>query len=331
MLLRRVRWGLLSTANINRRLIPAIRASSAGELTAVASRTLESAQTYAARWEIPLAFGSYQAMLASDQVDAVYISLPNHLHAEWAIRAMQAGKHVLCEKPLAISVDEVDRMAAASQQTGMRLAEAFMYRHHPQTKIARSLILAGRLGEVQSMWGVFNFSMGKREGNVRLVPAYGGGALYDVGVYPLSIAQYFFGSAPQRLAGFQWLGGSGVDEAFTGQMEYPGGQTAQIACSFRSPFYTQVEVIGSQGRLSLNRPFVDMENGRMLMLHAETGQVETIPVPEQELYLGQVEDMHAAILDGAPNLVTLTESRDHIRTVEALYLAARRAAVIDLP
>jgi predicted dehydrogenase len=132
-LMDRVRWGLLSTARINRQLIPAIRASDRGELSAVASRSQAAAEAYAADWDIPHAFGSYQAMLDSDRVDAVYISLPNHLHAEWAIRALRAGKHVLCEKPFALSLEEVDAMIAASRETGCYLAEAFMYRHHPQT------------------------------------------------------------------------------------------------------------------------------------------------------------------------------------------------------
>ena len=132
--MNKIRWGLLSTANINRRLIPAIRASERGELVAVASRSLESARKYAHEWDIPKAFGGYQEMLESGEVDAVYISLPNHLHAEWSIRSMQAGVNVLCEKPFAITLDEVDQMIAASQASGRVLSEAFMYRHHPQTK-----------------------------------------------------------------------------------------------------------------------------------------------------------------------------------------------------
>ena len=130
-----VRWGLISTANINRRLIPAIRSSKKGVLTAVASRSQKSAKQYADKWKIPHAFGSYQEMLDSGVVDVVYNSLPNHLHAEWSIKAMEAGKHVLCEKPFAISLEEVDQMAATSEKTGCHIAEAFMYRHHPQTKI----------------------------------------------------------------------------------------------------------------------------------------------------------------------------------------------------
>ncbi len=146
--MNKVRWGLVSTANINRRVIPAIRECQRSELVAVASRDLQQARDYAQKWEIPQAFGSYQAMLESDQVDAVYVSLPNHLHAEWAIKAMQAGKHVLCEKPFATSLQDVDRMIATSRQTGRKLAEAFMYLHHPQMDIVNQWVQSGKLGEI---------------------------------------------------------------------------------------------------------------------------------------------------------------------------------------
>ncbi|NTV37777.1 MAG: Gfo/Idh/MocA family oxidoreductase [Anaerolineales bacterium] len=145
--MNKVRWGILSTARINRRLIPAIRASRRGVVVAVASRDEARSKAYAAEWEIPQYFGSYEAMLDSGEIDAVYIGLPNHLHAEWTIKAMQAGLHVLCEKPFATSLQEVDAMIAASQQTGRVLAEAFMYIHHPQTKIVREWVRSGKLGE----------------------------------------------------------------------------------------------------------------------------------------------------------------------------------------
>lgn len=325
----KVRWGLLSTARINRRLVTAIRASSRGELVAVASREVEKARAYAAEWEIPLSFGSYEAMLASDEVDVVYISLPNHLHAEWSIRAMQAGKHVLCEKPLALSVEEVDRMIAASRETGCVLAEAFMYRHHPQTKIAGEWVRSGRLGEILLVRSVFNFALTNRP-NIRLVPEYGGGCLWDVGVYPVSFAQFILGGAPQWVCGSQWLGESGVDEAFAGLLHYRGDRAAQISASFRSPFYTVAEIIGSEGRLFLNKPFTRLEEDRHLIFYPPEGEPFEIPVPEQELYLGEVEDMHAAILDGAPCYLSLEESREHVRTVAALYASARARQVVHL-
>lgn len=327
--MEKVRWGLLSTAKINRRLIPAIQASPRGALAAVASRSQVNAAAYAQEWEIPLAFGSYQAMLNSDQIDAIYISLPNHLHAEWTIKALQAGKHVLCEKPFALSLAEVDDMIAASQQSGCVLAEAFMYRHHPQTKIAGEWVRSGRLGEPLLAWGAFNYDLNERN-NIRLEAEWGGGSLWDVGIYPMSFAQYIFGGPPVRIAGFQRTGETGIDERFTGQMDYPGGGLAQISSSFRSPYYTHFEVIGESGRLALTRPFNGMETGRQMIFFPTDGDPFEIPVPEVELYSGEVEDLHAAILDGAPPYLTLEETRNHVRTALALYEAARQGSAIDL-
>src|SRR5512140_391755 len=180
-----VNWGLLSTAHINRSVIPAIRASSRNRLAAVASRTPEAAQAYAQQWEIGRALGSYEALLADQHIDAVYISLPNHLHAEWSIRAMQAGKHVLCEKPLALTVEDVDAMADAARETARVLAEAFMYRHHAQTLKVEEIVQSGRLGTLQLIQGAFTYTL-TREGDIRLKNETGGGSIWDVGCYPIS-------------------------------------------------------------------------------------------------------------------------------------------------
>lgn len=334
----KVRWGLLSTANINRALIPPIRASQRGELAAVASRSLEKAQAYAQEWAIPKAFASYQEMLDSGEVDAVYIGLPNHLHAEWSIKAMKAGVHVLCEKPFANSLEKVDAMIAASQETGIVLAEAFMYRHHPQTKIAGELVQAGKLGEIILLQGTFNFFMSPERRDpetldVRLVPEYGGGSLWDIGVYPLSCTQYILGGPPKWVFGSQWIGETGVDESFVAQMGYPsarGSLFAQFSCSFLSEFHTFIEIVGTEGRLYLTKPFVGMDEGRSLTFFPNAGEPEEIPVPEKELYLCEVEDMHAAILDGEPSYLSLEETRNHVKTVLALYKSARKGTVVSV-
>ena len=326
----KIRWGLLSTANINRRVIPAIRESERGELVAVASRSQAPAQAYADEWDIAQAFGSYEAMLAADSVDAVYIGVPNHLHAEWWIKAIHRGRHVLCEKPFALSLAEVDEMTAVSHQTNRVLTEAFMYRHHPQTKLVGEMVRNGRLGRVTVFRGVFNFAFNTRD-NIRLVPEMGGGCLWDVGVYPLSFAQYVMGGPPQQVFGTQWLGESGVDEVFSGQMVYANGAMAQISSSFCTPFHTQVEIIGTEGRLVLNRPFTGHNDGdRKLMFYPKAGEPEEIAVPEVELYLGEVEDLHTAVLDGQPQYLTLEETRNHVKTVLALYESARSGQVVSL-
>lgn len=324
-----VRWGLLSTARINKQLIPAIRASKLGKLVAVASRDQKTAVDYADKWNIPNAFGSYQDMLTSEIIDAVYIGLPNHLHAEWSIKAMEAGVNVLCEKPFAISVDEVDQMIEASRQNKRVLSEAFMYRHHPQTKIAGEMIQSGQLGDICILRGVFNFTITNPK-NIRLVPQYGGGSLWDVGIYPISFAQFVMGGLPERVSGFQWIGKAGVDETFAGILNYSDDRMAMISSSFRMPFHTSIEILGTEGRLTLNRPFVAMDKKRQMIFHPRDGEPIKVPVSEKELYLGEVEDMNNAILDGTPTYLTLEETRNHVRTVVALYKSAQLKKIVDL-
>jgi predicted dehydrogenase len=327
--MKTVRWGLLSTANINRRVIPAIRASRRGELVAVASRDLERSRNYARKWDIPEAFGSYEAMLESGAVDAVYISLPNHLHARWSIQALRSGVHVLCEKPLAITTEEVRAMIQARDETGQVLAEAFMYRHHPQTKIAGEWVQTGRLGEIHLVRGVFSFPLSDPR-NVRLVVEYGGGSLWDVGVYPLTLAQFTYGGPPIRVYGDRWGTEDGVDLTFTGQLHYPSGGLAQIASSFRAPYQARVSIVGTEGRLTIERPFTGMDQGGGMTFHPLDGEPVGVPVPVKELYLGQVEDMHAAVLDGAAPYLSLEESLAYVGTVQALYESARTGRVISI-
>lgn len=328
--MQKVRWGLLSTANINQKLIPPIRAEERGELAAVASRSQASADAYALEWGIPLAFGSYEALLASDAVDAVYIGLPNHLHAEWSIKAMQAGKHVLCEKPFVLTMDEMDAVTDAAQETGMVIMEAFMYRHHPQTKIVGEMVRNGRLGDIRVVRGAFSFKLTDMQ-NVRMVPEWGGGCLWDVGCYPLSFAQYVMGSAPEWVMGDQFVNESGVDVVFNGMLHYSGNRIAQITGSFAAPFHTSIEIWGTEGRLELTRPFIG-QNGpeRKLLFYPLDSAAEEIVVPEKELYLGEIEDMHAAILEGKPTYLTLAETRNHMRTLLALYESAANGEVVEL-
>lgn len=335
----KVRWGLLSTARINRSLIPAIRKSKRGELAAVASRSQAGAQNYAREWDIPLAFGSYHEMLTSGAVDAVYIGLPNHLHAEWTIKALKAGVNVLCEKPFAVSIQEVDAVIAASEESGAVAAEAFMYRHHPQTQVVKGFIQDGGLGEILMIRGGFNFLLGddgRRPDslNVRMVPEFGGGCLWDVGIYPLSYSQFLMDGPPAWVFGSQHIGPTGIDEVFSGQLGYelPSGREviAQISSSFNSPYHTFMEIIGSQGKLGVSRPFNNIEKDGSVVFVGRKDKVEKIRVPKKTLYLGEVEDLEAAILDGAPTLISLEETRGHVLTALALYESARSGQVVRL-
>ncbi|MCJ7715651.1 MAG: Gfo/Idh/MocA family oxidoreductase [Anaerolineales bacterium] len=333
-----VRWGLLSTANINRRLIPAIRESARGELIAVASRNLEKAESYARDWNIPAAFGSYEEMLNSGKVDAVYISLPNHLHAEWAIKALLSGVHVLCEKPFATSLKDVDKMITTCQETGCVLAEAFMYRHHPQTKLVGEWVSSGKLGELILIQGAFYYKMSdkkRQKGNqdVRLVPGFGGGSLWDVGIYPISFIQYLMGYSPSWVFGNQQTGDTGVDEVFVGQMGYdsdPGHEIlAQFSCSFKTPYHTFMEILGTKGRMYLTRPFNNLNELQLLFTNT-MGKTRKIKVPKKSLYLGEVEDLQTAILDGTDPYISLEETRNHVKTALALYESARTGQVVKL-
>jgi D-xylose 1-dehydrogenase (NADP+, D-xylono-1,5-lactone-forming) len=324
-----LRWGLLSTAHINRRLIPAIRAARRSRLVAVSSRDALRAQQYAAEWNIPISFGSYEEMLASPEIDAVYISLPNHLHAEWTIKALHAGKHVLCEKPFAITLEEVDGMISAANATGKVLAEAFMYRFNPQTLLLRDWMLSGRIGELKQIHGWFSFTMSGTE-NVRLVPDWGGGSLWDVGVYPISFAQYMVGSPPDWVMGTKTLGVSGVDNLFTGTLHYAGGQVTQFHSSFALPYATRMILFGSEGTLVIDHPFTGMDQHPHFKWIDAQGKEHTVKVPRNELYRCEVEAIESAVFDGNPPVVTLQESRNHIRTVLALIESAQTLQPVHL-
>ena len=322
-----LKWGLLSTANINRSVIGPIRASKRNQLEAVASRSHEKSRAYAKEWNIPRAFGTYEEMLSDPGIDVVYISLPNGLHAEWAIKAAQAGKHILCEKPLALTVQELDAMEAAAREAGVVLAEAFMYRHHPQTLKVKQLVADGEIGDLQLVRGSFTFNLQKL-GDVRLVPELGGGSIWDVGCYPISYARYLVGAEPLDVFGWQYNGAEDVDLTFAGQMRFPGEIYAQFDSGFRTPFRTQVEVVGSTGSLLIPMPFKPEQKEKILLRRGE--DVQEIRMPGQELYIGEIEDIADAVLLGKPTRISLDDSRGNLKTILALLESARSGAPISL-
>ena len=314
-----LKWGLISTARINRALIEPLKASERNELFAVASRSLDNAKEYAAERDIPKAYGSYQAMLDDFEIDVVYNSLPNSLHTEWTIKALRARKHVLCEKPLATTLEEVDAMRSAAEDTGLNLAEAFMYRHHPQTIKVKELVESGRLGELRLIKGEFTFQI-ENEGNVRLKPELGGGSIWDIGCYPISYARYLVGEEPEEVFGWQLTGISGVDEVFTGQLRFAGEIFAQFDSGFRSPFRSRIEIVGSEGTLIVPKPFIPRLNEEILI--GNGSEYEAIKMPSKELYIGEVEDMADAILTGSPPRISLEDSRNNVAVILALLRSA---------
>jgi D-xylose 1-dehydrogenase (NADP+, D-xylono-1,5-lactone-forming) len=325
---RILRWGLLGTANINQAVITPLRMSSRNQLTAIASRTPDRAAAYAQQWQIPRHFGSYEAMLADPEIDVVYVSLPNSLHAEWTIKAAQAGKHVLCEKPLCVTVAEVDAVAAAAQAAGVVVAEAFMYQHHPQTLTVKEIVASGVLGQIYLVRAAFTFDISGRPDDVRLKPELSGGGLWDVGCYPVSYARTVLGAEPVEVFGWQTLGASGVDLAFAGQMRFPDGSYAQFDAGFQAPLRAHLEIVGKSGTLTVPHPYKPDLEDPLLLQRGE--QVETIMVKGQELYLGEVEDMADCVLLGKAQRLPLDWSRQQAATLVALYESARSGKPVEM-
>jgi predicted dehydrogenase len=315
-----LRWGLLSTANINRSLIPPLKASKRNRLVAVASRSQAAAEKYAHEWKIPRAFGSYDALLNSRDVDVIYNPLPNGLHAEWTIKALQAGKHVLCEKPMALSLAEMDAIQNASRQTGRVVAEAFMYRHHPQTLKVKEMVADGSLGKLQMIKGSFTFML-DREGDVRLDKGLGGGSIWDVGCYPISFARLVTGAEPLEVFGWQITGQTGIDMSFIGQMRFPDDVHAQFDCGFASTFHSFMEIVGTQGALNIPVPFKPGKKEKIYFTH--DNKTEKLEIKGRELYIGEVEDMADAILLGQPPRMSLDDSRGNAAAILALLASAQ--------
>lgn len=323
-----LKWGLLSTARINRSLIPGIRASKRSQLVAVGSRDLEKGREFAQEWDIPRIHGTYDDLLADSEVDAIYNPLPNHLHAEWTIKALKAGKHVLLEKPMALSVSEVRAIAEAAQNNKKIVTEAFMYRHHPQTLKVQELIASGAIGKVLFIHGNFTFAL-KLPADIRWNPDFGGGSIWDIGCYPLSYIRMITGFKPGSVYGAQVKSQSGVDLTFCGSMEYPSGVMAQFYSSFGLPYHTYMEVRGTEGTLSINSPFLP-RNATVPLILRQGDAEKKILFPEVELYAGEVEDMEKAALDGQPPRLSLQESEDNIATLVAFLESARNGRVVKL-
>ncbi len=325
--MERLRWGLLGTARIGRAVIPPIRLSERSELRAVASRDLVKAEKYAGAWRIPQAYGSYEELLADEHIDAIYNPLPNHLHAEWSIRAAEAGKHVLCEKPLALSAAEVDRMAEAARKNKVVIAEAFMYKHHPQTLKVQEWVEQGTLGDLLLIKGAFTFDL-TRPDDVRLVPEWGGGSIWDVGCYPISYSRLIAQAEPVEVFGWQVIGVTGVDVVFGGQLRFASGLLAQFDCGFRAPYRASMEIVGTKGAIELDGPF--KPGGGEWIKIKRGDSLEMMRSPEYELYLGEIEDMERAVLDSQPPRVSLENSRANVATIAALLQSAQSGQPVKL-
>ncbi len=323
-----IRWGLLGTAQVNRRLIPAMRSARRSTVAAVASRDTDRVRAYAAEWQIPIAHDSYEALLRDAAVDAVYLALPNTLHVEWTLRALDAGKHVLCEKPLALGGEDVDRIAAVAGARDRVVAEAFMYRHEPLTARVVELIGSGTIGAVTMIAGGFTFEQ-QREHDIRLNPALGGGSLWDVGCYPVSAIRLIAGAEPAEVFGWATIGPTGVDESFTGLLRFASGAAASVHCSFRSQHRTWLDIHGTDGTLRVPDPYRPAPHASIEIRQGD--QTRTVTVAGSPLlFVREVEDFVAAIVDRRPPVMNLRDSRGNAATLAALHQSARTGRPVAL-
>ena len=298
-----------------------MRLARRSELLAVASRGRDRAEAYAREWSIPRAVTGYQALLDDPSIDAVYIPLPNTDHVPWTLAAIAAGKHVLCEKPIALAVADVDRIAAAAAAAKVVVEEGFMYRHEPMTASVMALVKDGAIGTVRAIVSGFTFAL-EPGANIRFDPSLGGGSLWDVGSYPVTHAQLLAGREPTVVFGTAHWHTSGIDDEFMGMLRFDGGTTANIYAGFRAPYRTWLEVLGSEGSLTVPNPF---RPGPLETLELERGgKAEHIDVVgSPQIFVREVEDFESSVLDGSPTTVSLAESRRTAATLAALHAAAR--------
>ncbi|HZC06985.1 MAG TPA: Gfo/Idh/MocA family oxidoreductase [Ktedonobacterales bacterium] len=318
-----VRWGVISTANIGvKAVIPAIEASRNGRLVAIGSRDLARAERIALRERGVRAFGSYEALLEDPEIDAVYIPLPNGQHLEWTTRALRAGKHVLCEKPLGLTAAEVGEMFDTSEQSGALLMEAFMYRFHPQIAWAREQVAAGRIGPVRLIRSAFVFDIRSSPDNIRLKASLGGGSLMDVGCYPLSLCRIFFEGAPVRAVALTTEPpDSEVELGVSAALDFGEGRRALIDSSFELPWRQFAEIVGEKGRITIPLPFTPGRVEAVVRVDVEDEAWERRFAAVDQYQL-QVEHFADCIQRGERPAITRADSVAQAEAIEMIYAAA---------
>ena len=328
-----IRYGILGAANIARQFTRGMAGSAIATVAAVASRGQAKAEAFAAELAIPRALGSYEALLADPDIDAVYIPLPNHMHAEWAIRAAEAGKHILCEKPLAVTPQDARAMFAAARKHGVHLAEAYPYMSQPQTLRVRGLLAEGALGHVQMASAAFGFGLCAPDGtpfgdpaNIRLDPAAGGGALLDAGTYAMSFLRIMTGHAPTRVQATGRWTTTGVDLSVVANLEFPGGVLGQMSCSMGTAWHRHAVVIADKGVVETNYSNHAPTSGT-LSLRVKRGAPGTAPYETEDLHGGDgfraEGESFARLILGDPNGWNGADEAESIDTVRALDAIAR--------
>ncbi|MBM7573029.1 Gfo/Idh/MocA family protein [Aquibacillus albus] len=326
---KKVRWGIMSTANIGKRsVIPGIQESKRNEVVAVASRSLENAQKFAEELGIPKAYGSYEDLINDNEVDSVYIPLPNHLHKVWAIKAAAAGKHVLCEKPIALDEAEAREIVEACQKAGVVLAEAFMYRHQQRYEDIKERIKNGDIGEVRGLHGVFTFNNAKDYSNIRYTKEWGGGSIYDVGCYPISAARFILGEEPTAVTTHAFFSPDhgDVDMMASGLMEFSNGVALTFDCAMWAEFRNKLEILGSDGRIVLHNAFLGDETYEIM----KGGQTEVVKGENINPYALQADSFAESVLDGKPTKFSYDDIINNMRAVKGALDAAEKQERIIL-
>lgn len=315
-------WGVISTAAINDLVLPGFARSVRANLAAVGSRSHEKARAYAADRGIPRSWGSYDELLADDEIEAVYISLPNGLHGEWTRKALEADKHVLCEKPLTPDVAEARELFALADERSLLLMEAFMYRHHPQTHMALDLIRGGEIGEPLIVRSWFHFEVEDPTTDVRYQAELFGGALRDVGCYCVSFSNYLLGEAPAEVSAVAHMADSEVDERFSASMAYPSGALATFDCSIQAPLHIGLTVLGTRGALHIPTPWYPHEPPQRIALHRGDA-AQQVAAEGEDSYLLEIENFTAAALGEIMPEVSAEETVRNLETIDRLIVAAR--------
>jgi predicted dehydrogenase len=329
---RKINWGILGCAGIaERAFIPAVRQSRNGALAAIASRDEARAADWARRFGFLRFHRTYQELVDDPAIDAVYNPLPNDLHAEWSIRALHAGKHVLCEKPMALNAPEARAMIQAAEMAGVLLMEGFMYKFHPQIGKTLELIRAGTIGDPRSVHSSFTFRFERDRSNYRWSPAQGGGALYDVGCYTTSIARLVLGVEPlSAFAAARIDPETGVDMTTAALLEFPGGRFGQCESSFETHFQSRLLVVGTDGTLRLERAF-SAKDFDVAVEIVRGDAVEAVPIRKADMFTLMVEHFGAAVLGEVPLRYDASDAWNNMRTIDACFESIRTSGRVMIP
>jgi predicted dehydrogenase len=322
--MRKIRWGILSTADIGiKQVIPAMQQGEFCEIAAIASRSLDKAQAAATQLGTPKAYGSYEELLADPEIEAIYNPLPNHLHVPWSLKALEAGKHVLCEKPLAPTAAEVQTLVeAARRYPHLKIMEAFMYRHHPQWQRARQLVQEGKIGTLRTIQSFFSYYLDDPE-NIRNIADFGGGAMLDIGCYTISVARFLFEAEPQRVLGLvEYDPSLHVDRLASAILDFGSG-TSTFTCATQLADYQRVNIFGTHGRIEIPIPFNPPHNQPCSISYQRGNQVEKIVIDACDHYTIQGDLFSQAILNNAEVPTQLADALANMQIIEAVFRSAR--------